>query len=182
MTSNHPPTVVLEQHRVAGNHRVTLYEDRVRFHTGRENTHIKVDFSRQGIGIVPVMADGRVVLGLHHRYCPFVWSWEIAAGSTELGEGGEATARRELMEETGLEAGELVPLLDYYPAPGLGNEHFIIYLAPELTGSPKPHDAEEIYELKLATWADIEAMIARRDILDGLTISGLLAARVRGLI
>ena len=178
----YPATVVLEERIVASNHRVRLHEDRVRFHNGRENVHIKVDFTRQGIGIVPVMADGRVVLGLHHRYCPFVWSWEIAAGSTELGEGGEVTARRELMEETGLETRELVPLLDYYPAPGLGNEHFIIFLAPGLMGEPKPHDAEEIYELKLCRWEEIEAMIARREILDGLTISGLFAARLRGLI
>jgi ADP-ribose pyrophosphatase YjhB (NUDIX family) len=50
---------------------------------------------------------------------PFAGLWSFPGGRTEPGESAEATARRELREETGIEAGRLVPLGIFAPVPEL---------------------------------------------------------------
>lgn len=176
------PTKRLSRQIVTENPRVRVCEDRVQFHTGREAVHWKVEYLRQGVGIIPLLDDGRVILGLHYRYCAGEWGWEIAAGSIEHDEGQADAGRRELEEETGYRAGNLEHVLTYYPAPGLGDETFHVYLATGLTKSSRPYDNEEIYELRAVTWGQIENMIATRKIIDGLTLTALLYARARGMI
>jgi ADP-ribose pyrophosphatase len=54
---------------------------------------------------------------------------EVVAGRLERGEDPEEGARRELMEETGLETGRLVRLMTFLPTPGLVDEHATMFLA-----------------------------------------------------
>lgn len=178
---NRTPTIRIARKTETRNERLALHEDRVRFHSGREAIHWKVDYTREGVGIVPVLSDGRVLLGLHYRYCPERWGWEIAAGGVEPDEDHLAAAVRELEEETGCRAGKIDFILDYFPAPGLGNEHFFIYFASELEQTHEPVDAEEIYELRAFRWEEIEDLISKGAIVDGFTLTALMLARIRGL-
>ena len=59
-----------------------------------------------GIGVVLLKPDA--VLLVRRAKAPAAGSWSLPGGAQELGETAEAAARRELMEETGLEAGPLV--------------------------------------------------------------------------
>ena len=167
---------------LADNPRLRLYQDRVIMPSGREATHWKVHYKLRGVGVIPVQEDGTVLLGLHYRYCPGVWTWEIVAGGVEDNEEVETTAHRELLEEAGCRAGTLHYLADYHPAPGLGDEHFFIYIARDLEHVTDDLDADEIAELQSFTWDEIEDLIARRALLDGLTFTALHVARARGLI
>ncbi|HEX6001372.1 MAG TPA: NUDIX hydrolase [Hyphomicrobiaceae bacterium] len=64
-----------------------------------------------------VVLDGRGrVLLVRRRYAPFKGQYALPGGFVEIGETVEAAARRELMEETGLEAGRL-RLLGVYSDP-----------------------------------------------------------------
>ncbi|MDR4308578.1 NUDIX hydrolase [Chelatococcus sambhunathii] len=54
---------------------------------------------------------------------------EVVAGRVEHGEDLEEAARRELMEETGLEARALKKLLAFLPSPGIADEHATLFLA-----------------------------------------------------
>ena len=177
-----PITVRLGGRVLVDNPRLRLHEDTVRMPTGRESTHWKVDYKLRGVGVIPVQDDGRVLLGLHYRYCPGVWTWEIVAGGVEPGEDVEQTARRELVEEAGCTARTLEFLVDYHPAPGLGNEHFCVYIARGLERVDGEIDADEIAELKSFTWDEVQDLVARRALLDGLTLTSLHVARARGLI
>ena len=53
-----------------------------------------------------VIGDGRILLGHATRFP----RWDIPKGLLDPGENEEAAARRELLEETGLQAGSLLPL------------------------------------------------------------------------
>ena len=176
------PTLRLGRKTLIENPRLRLHEDTVRMHSGRETIHWKVDYVREGVGVVPIDPDGKIILGLHYRYCAECWGWEIAAGSVEHGESVEKTARRELEEETGHQAGRLDYILDYYPAPGLGNEHFHIYVGRELDHSPDRFDAEEIYEVRHFEWAEIEELIEKRQVIDGFSLTALLLVKNLGYL
>lgn len=57
------------------------------------------------------------VLMVERARPPFQDLWSFPGGRAEAGECSEATARRELLEETGLNVGELIRLGAFYPAP-----------------------------------------------------------------
>lgn len=83
--------------------------------------------------------------------------FEFPAGSVQSGEMPVAAAQRELLEETGLEAKEII-LIDEVIAPGIKRIHFIAII-PDLTNTRKIHLQEgETSDFKLITaeqWLDM---------------------------
>ena len=65
---------------------------------------------------------------------PSPWQMEFVAGIVEAGESFEDVARREAMEEAGLEVGALVPVHRYQVSPG-GNTEEIIVLCGRVDAS-----------------------------------------------
>ncbi|MGH3441199.1 MAG: NUDIX domain-containing protein [Nitriliruptorales bacterium] len=134
------------------------------------------------VAIVPLMDDGAVVLLRQYRQPFGDHQLEIPAGKLDVeGESGEAAARRELAEETGLEAGSLRLLATFRNSAGWTDETTTIYLGTDLADvgppdgfSPKAEEAHmEVVRLPLE--AAIEAV---RDgtIVDAKTALGLLLA------
>jgi len=62
------------------------------------------------VGIGVVLLRGETVLLIKRGRPPAAGEWSLPGGAQELGETAEATARRELLEETGLTAGALTLL------------------------------------------------------------------------
>ncbi len=60
---------------------------------------------------------------------PRPWSLEPIAGRIDPGESPEAAARREAMEEAGIELGPLHRVADYYPSPGAVSEFLFSFVA-----------------------------------------------------
>ncbi len=68
----------------------------------------------------------------HGAYCrgdTNPWTLEPAAGRIDPGESPEETARRELLEETGVKIDRLVQVGQYYPSPGAYSEFIYSYVA-----------------------------------------------------
>jgi ADP-ribose pyrophosphatase len=72
-------------------------------------TFWSVDAGRY-VAVVAVTPDGRIPLVRQYRPAVETDVLELPSGAIEPGESPEAAARRELLEESGCEAGELVPL------------------------------------------------------------------------
>jgi ADP-ribose pyrophosphatase len=84
------------------------------------------------------------------------------------------TAKRELIEETGLRAKKWKKLVSFYPSPGYVEEKMTIFLATELTqGDAQPMEDERI-ETKWFTKKELRRLIADNDILDAKTMIGFL--------
>ena len=80
-----------------------------------------VDYKRQAAGVVPIGADGKILLIDHYRFQTDTRGWEIPAGKIDAGESAEQAATRELREETGHQAASLKFLGKYHPSNGSSN-------------------------------------------------------------
>jgi 8-oxo-dGTP pyrophosphatase MutT (NUDIX family) len=139
---------------------------------------------RGAAAVAAVDEVGRVVLIRQFRWAAGEALWELPAGVLERSdEPAEACARRELEEETGLVAREIVALGRVLPTPGYSTECIHLFLARGLgPGTLARGPDEVISEVRRVPLAEAMEMIETGDIVDGKTIAGLfLAARRIGV-
>lgn len=134
------------------------------------------------VAVVPLDGDGRVVLIHQYRHPLRRRLWELPAGLLdEPGEDPVATARRELREETGLEAADWSLLVDFAGSPGLVDETVRVYLARGLTEVDRPagvDDEEAALGFDRVPLAEAVGRVLAGEIVNGPTAAGLLAAHV----
>ncbi len=124
--------------------------------------------------VVPVLPDGSIVMLWQYRYPHGETHWEVPAGRIDDGETPEAAAHRELLEETGHVAGELVPVARFYPTNGISPHHAHIFLARgcERVRAPEP-DASERLAVHTLPEDEVRARLHRGDFADGFTALAL---------
>jgi ADP-ribose pyrophosphatase len=126
------------------------------------------------VTVLPMVDDGHVCLIRNYRPAIGETLIELPAGTLEQGEAPEATAARELLEETGYAAGKLTLLQSFYLSPGILDERMRLYLATDLVEKePQREPGEQIENLILA-WEDAVALVFDQQIHDAKTITGLL--------
>jgi ADP-ribose pyrophosphatase len=134
------------------------------------------------VTVVPLHDDGTVTLVRQYRAAVDTLVLEIPAGTRdEDGEEPEATARRELAEEAGLEAARWELLIGTWNSPGVSDQHTLIYLATGLSPVPvRPQGVEEGYmTLETIHLDDVDALVADGSLRDETTVLGLYLARQR---
>ena len=124
--------------------------------------------------VLPVLADGRIVLIRQYRHAVGQYFWELVAGRKERGEGFSVGALRELEEETGYRARRITKLMTIFPSPGLLRERTEIFVAEGLTkGAPRPEDDEKITS-RIFTLREAERWIRAGRIADAKSVAGIL--------
>ena len=90
------------------------------------------------------------------------WLIELAAGLIDKDEQPEQVARREAVEEAGLELAELWPLTQYYPSPGGSDERVHLYVGRcDSRGAGGVHGLEDEGEdIRVLVWSLDEALAA----------------------
>ncbi len=133
------------------------------------------------VAAVPLLVDAdgvhSVVLVRQYRPPYDAHVIEIPAGMRDVAdEPVEVTAARELVEEVGLEAGTLEPLLQFYPSAGMTDSVLHLFLATELTSVPRETHGPEERDMDVLTVTLDEAigMVLDGRIHDAKTIIGLL--------
>ena len=93
------------------------------------------------------------------------WLIELVAGLIDKDEQPEEVARREAVEEAGLELAELWPLTQYYPSPGGSDERVHLYVGRcDSRGAGGVHGLEEEGEdIRVQVWSLDEALAALDD-------------------
>jgi ADP-ribose pyrophosphatase len=123
--------------------------------------------------IVPVHQDGSVTLVHQYRHAADGYIWEIPAGKLDAGEEPARCAARELKEEVGLEAGELLRLGVIFTAPGFCDERIHLFLARQLRPTTQHLDADEVLSVSRIPLPQALEMIGSGAIQDAKTIAGL---------
>jgi ADP-ribose pyrophosphatase len=129
--------------------------------------------------VVPMKADGTVVLIRQYRHAVGGFIYEIPAGKLNPGEDPLACAARELEEEVGYRGGRFDLLTSILTAPGFADEVIHIYEASDLTPGRQQLDHDEVLEVLELPLEKAVAMIADGLIRDGKTIVGLQSVYLR---
>jgi ADP-ribose pyrophosphatase len=122
------------------------------------------------VAILPISGD-RCKLLRQYRYAIGQYICEAPAGTMEPGEDPAATAHRELIEETGFEAGSMTPKGFIYTTPGFTDEKIFLFEARDLSPSQEfGKDEDEEIEVMDVAVCDLDAMIRDGTICDAKTI------------
>jgi len=148
-------------------------------------SHLGASFDREivrhpgAVAVVPVDDQGQVVLIRQFRASVGAPILEITAGTCDVtGEDLEATARRELVEEVGLEARRLELLGIFMNSPGYCDQRTHVFLATGLTDVGRaPEGPEEVEAtVERLDLGEAVSMVLRGDLIDGTTAYGVLMA------
>jgi len=126
--------------------------------------------------VTTVDEHGRALLMRRHRWVVGTIGLESPGGIVEPGEDPLMCARRELMEETGFEAGHLDLVADLEPMPGMVRSRHLIYVGRDARQTGSPTDLEEAAELLWIPLSDTTELLTRGALLGTGTAVGMLAA------
>jgi 8-oxo-dGTP pyrophosphatase MutT (NUDIX family) len=136
------------------------------------------------VAVVALFDDQSVLLVRQYRAAFDSFVIEIPAGMRDVdGEDPQATARRELIEETGYDASSWRLLHRFFPSVGMTDAVLHVYLATELreVGRAAHGVEEEHMEVRRVPLSEAVAMVERGEINDAkATIGLLMAARLVG--
>ncbi|MEM9135824.1 MAG: NUDIX hydrolase [Cyanobacteria bacterium P01_F01_bin.42] len=132
-----------------------------------------------GAMVIPMTADGKLVLVRQYRFVLNGRLLEFPAGTVEVDEGPERTVKREIEEETGYRAHQWQHLGNFPLAPGYSDEIIYTYLARDLEklDTPPAQDEDEDIEVVLMTPGELESAILAGEPIDAKTIAGFILAR-----
>lgn len=154
---------------------VHLFRDTVRLPNGKEATR-EVMRHAGAAAVVPLTDDGDVILVRQYRY-PFAQVMlEIPAGKLDSGEDPLVCAKRELLEETGVDAKEFVYLGAFYPSVAMLDEVIHLYLARNFTKGEANLDADEFLHVEQRPLSEVVEQVMRGEIPDGKTQAAILKA------
>lgn len=153
-----------------------MREDAVIKPSGGPGIYGVVEYKNIAVGVIPIDDEGYTWLVGQWRYCHERYEWEIPEGGCPKGEAPAEAARRELLEETGIVAAMIKPLLSGIQlSNSTTNEVCDIFVATGLTFSQaQPEDTEQLHVIKVPL---AEAIQMARDgrIRDSVSVLALLA-------
>ena len=127
--------------------------------------------------IVPVDDEGYVTLVRQHRVVAGRFTWEIPAGKLDSpDEDPFHCAKRELEEETGLNAENWRLLSRIDTTPGFCTEKIALYLATGLSQHNTHPDADEFLHITKIPLAEAVALCLKGELRDSKTVIGILMA------
>lgn len=149
---------------------ITLWHDEVTHPDGSDGIYGVVHFENLAVGVLVLDDQDRTLLVGQHRYTLDEVSWEIPEGGVPAGESALDGARRELREETGLEATTWVQLGRLSLSNSITDERAVLFLATGLTQGPAAPEPSESLEVRWLPFSDVLAMTLDGRIHDVLTV------------
>ena len=144
---------------------------------GTPGIYGKVHFKNKAIGILAIDRAHFTWLVGQWRFPLDSWSWEIPEGGGPLTEDSLQAAKRELKEETGLEANKWSLLLRSHLSNSVSDEEGIIYLAQELEQFEiDREDTEADMKVIRIPFSEAYDMVMSGKITDSLSVMAILKA------
>lgn len=146
--------------------------DEVRLRNGDLGKRIKISHP-QAAAVVPFLTDDEIIMVRQYRYALGRETLEIPAGKMDPGEDSDTCIKRELLEETGYEAGRIERLYAYAPAIGYSDEVIHLYAGYALKRVRATVDEREIASVERVGIGAVRTLIGEGRIQDGKTLLAL---------
>ncbi len=154
---------------------VHLSVDRIRLPNGKQ-TELEIIRHRGAAAVVPVDAEGNVLLVRQYRYATDSWVLEIPAGKLDGEEPPEACAIREVEEETGYRPGRLIPAGWIWTTPGFTDEKIWLFVATDLEPKRQALEDHEVLTVESMPLDEAVKLALSGEIVDGKSVCGLVRA------
>jgi ADP-ribose pyrophosphatase len=153
---------------------IRVTEHQVLNPSGKPGIYGVVHYKHLAIGVIPVDSEGYTWLVGQYRYPLNVYSWEIPEGGGDLDDTPEATALRELQEETGLTADNLQRIVTSHLSNSVSDEIAHVFLATGLHPGPSAPEENEQLQIRHLPLAEAFALVHQGIITDSMSVAGLL--------
>lgn len=157
---------------------ISVTENKVIDASGNNGIYGTVHFKNIAIGIIPLDEDNNTWLVGQYRYPLNQYSWEICEGGGKLTIPPLESAKRELLEETGIKAAYWEKIMDIHLSNSVSDEVGVIYIAKNLTYFKPQPDDDEVLQLKKVSFNEAFQMVMRGEITDSLSVAGILKAKL----
>ncbi len=178
MQSEENPWKVNSKKNIYDNPWINITEFQVINPSGNHGIYGKVHFKNKAIGVLPLDENGNTYLVGQYRFPLNQYSWEIPEGGGPLAGEPLDSAKRELLEETGLKAGKWTEIQRMYLSNSVCDEEAIIYLAQNLEQfEAEPEETEQLVIRKLP-FEEVYQMVCKGEITDAITVAAVLKVHI----
>ncbi|GAB4144989.1 MAG: NUDIX hydrolase [Bacteroidia bacterium] len=145
---------------------------------GSPGTYSVVHFKHLAIGILPLDEYNNTWLIGQYRYPINQYTWEIPEGGGKHGVDPLDSAKRELMEESGITAKTWIKIQEMHLSNSASDEFCILYIAKDLSfGDAQPEEDEQLQIAKVP-FDEVYQMVCDGRITDSLSVTAILKAKL----
>ena len=157
---------------------INLTEYQVINPSGNPGIYGKIHFKNVAIGVLPLDAELNTYLVGQFRFALNQYSWEMPEGGGPEGTDPLESAKRELLEETGLKASQWTEIQRLHLSNSVSDELSILYLARGLEQfEAEPEETEQLI-IRKVPFAEIYRMVCDGEITDSMTVAAVLKVQL----
>lgn len=172
------PWKITDEKVIYDNAWINLTEYQVINPAGNPGIYGKIHYKNLAIGVIPLDDEMNTYLVGQYRFALGEYTWELPEGGGTLGGDALESAKRELLEETGLKANNWVELQRMHLSNSVTDELNIIYLARGLEQfEAEPEDTEQL-QVKKVPFEEVYRMVCENEITDAITVAAVLRVKL----
>ncbi|GAB3918236.1 NUDIX domain-containing protein [Mucilaginibacter boryungensis] len=172
------PWKIVSEKEVYDNPWINLTEYQVINPSDKPGIYGKVHFKNLAIGIVVLDEDMHTYLVGQYRFPLNQYSWEIPEGGGILGIDPLDSAKRELLEETGLKAENWIEIQRLHLSNSVTDELSILYLARNLQQfEAEPEETEQL-QVKKIPFKQAYEMVCNGQITDAMSVAAIMKVQL----
>ncbi len=172
------PWKVIDGKKIYENPWIQLTEFDVINPSGGKGIYGKVHFRSIATGALPLDEELNTYLVGQYRFTIDRYSWEIPEGGGAFGIDPVESAKRELLEETGLMAAEWTQLVEMHLSNSVTDEYAVVYLARNLSQHTASPEETEQLQVKKLPFEEAYKMVERGEITDSMSVAAILKVKL----
>ena len=142
--------------------------------SGNPGIYGVVHFKNVAVGVIPLDEARNTWLVGQYRYPIDQYSWEIPEGGAPMNTDPLLSAKRELLEETGISATKWTDIGDMHVSNSVTDEFGKLFVAQDLSfGEAQPEETEDL-KIRKIPFQEAFEMVMDNEITDSLSVIGLM--------